>query len=113
MHIKVQHFIPCSTLILIRVGGQWEISSNGHSTIFDWNDAKDITTVHWVAFVGDCTHKCQPVVEGHQLVLTYNLFINQRVGEALRDTSTADPTLFPLYAGVKEMLGHPGFMKKG
>jgi hypothetical protein len=53
------------------------------------------------------------VEEGHQFVLTYNLFINQRVGEALRDTSTADPTLFPLYAGVKEMLDHPGFMKKG
>jgi hypothetical protein len=52
-------------------------------------------------------------VEGHQLVLTYNLFLNVRVGEVLRDNPTADPTQFPLYAGVKEMLEHPGFMKKG
>jgi hypothetical protein len=46
-------------------------------------------------------------------VLIYNLFLCQRIGEVLRDNSTADPTLFPLYTGVKEMLEHPGFMKKG
>lgn len=46
-------------------------------------------------------------------MVTYNLFLTHRVGDALRDNSTSDPALFPLYAGVKEMLEHPGFMKKG
>ena len=46
-------------------------------------------------------------------MLIYNLFLSQRIGEVLRDNPTADPTLFPLYTGVKEMLEHPGFMKRG
>ncbi|KAH8781759.1 hypothetical protein F5882DRAFT_143692 [Hyaloscypha sp. PMI_1271] len=94
-------------------GGQWEISNDGHSTTIDFSHSDDNTTLHWAAVVGDCTHECQPVEEGHQLVLIYNLFLCQRIGEVLRDNSTADPTLFPLYTGVKEMLEHPGFMKKG
>ncbi|KAE9373080.1 hypothetical protein N431DRAFT_337950 [Stipitochalara longipes BDJ] len=94
-------------------GGKWEVSSDGHSTSFDFSQSEDITTIHWAAFVGDCDHECQPVEEGHQLMLTYNLFLSHRVGEVLRDNPTADPTLLPLYGGVKEMLEHPGFMKKG
>jgi hypothetical protein len=72
-----------------------------------------MTTVQWVAFVGDCTHQCQPVKQGHQIVLTYNLFLTQRVGDSLRHNSNLDPTLFPLYAGIREMLEHPAFMKNG
>ncbi|KAN0098925.1 hypothetical protein V8E51_014588 [Hyaloscypha variabilis] len=94
-------------------GGQWEVSSGGHSTSFDFSKSEDNTTIHWAAFVGDCDYQTHDVEEGHQLVLIYNLFLSYRTGEVLRDNSTADPTLFPLYAGVKEMLEHPGFMKKG
>jgi len=74
---------------------------------------EDSTTIYWAAFSREREYERQPVQEGHQLLLTYNLFMTLRLGEVLRNLPTVDPTLFPLYNGVKEILEQPGFMKKG
>lgn len=50
---------------------------------------------------------------GNRITLTYNLYISEHVGGVLQQFPTADPELYPLFEGAKQMLEGPGFMKKG
>ncbi|KAE8442380.1 hypothetical protein EG329_003396 [Mollisiaceae sp. DMI_Dod_QoI] len=93
-------------------GGQLRVSHKGHSTFFDWSntDSKDI---QWAAFYSDCEHEVLEVKSGHRITLTYNLYVTEQVGGVLQRNPTADPSLFPLYEGAKQMLSQPNFMQEG
>lgn len=88
------------------------MSHKGHETIFDWsNDNSKV--VQWAAFYSDCEHEVLEVKSGHRITLTYNLYVSEHIGGVLQRFPTADPSLYPLFEGVKQMLDNPAFMTEG
>lgn len=86
------------------------MSYGGHTTLFDWSDSD---LVHWAAFQSNCEHDFLPVLDGHQMILTYDLYVTEGVGGVLMQYPTADPKLLPLYEGLKPILDQGSFMKDG
>jgi hypothetical protein len=92
-------------------GSALVLRHNARSITFDWSGpaAKEL---QWVAFYSDCEHEVMPLVSGHRITLTYNLYyqIDQpRRGDAL-------PLLldsFPLYHDLQAALQTPAFIESG
>lgn len=80
--------------------------------VFDWDETTD-DTAQWAAYVEGCAQDWSAVTEGTQLLLVYNIYVTQRVGQVLAKSPTVDPVMSPLYLGVKDMLSEAGFMKEG
>ncbi|KAH6720139.1 hypothetical protein BKA61DRAFT_708256 [Leptodontidium sp. MPI-SDFR-AT-0119] len=93
-------------------GGQLTLSDDGHSSVFDWSSSEN-PSIHWVAFTNRCKHEFSPVTKGAQILLVYDLIVTERVGGSLVSGHVTDPTLSPLYRGVRDMLLEPGFMTDG
>lgn len=102
-------------------GGQWEVtqSESQTSSTFRTNLKTTTTTLQWAAIRANCNVTIHPIQRGHQIILKYNLVVSQRVGGLLLSTPNksrmcfTNPSNFPLYARVKNLLGSPGFMSKG
>lgn len=88
------------------------LSDDGHSSVFDWSSSEN-PSLHWVAFTNRCKHEFSPVTKGAQILLVYDLIVTERVGGSLVSGHVTDPTLSPLYRGVRDMLLEPGFMTDG
>jgi hypothetical protein len=84
---------------------------DGRIITFDWSGpAAD--TIQWAAFYSDCEHEVMPLVSGHRITLTYNLYyqIDQpRCGDALPLPLHS----FPLYHDLQAALQTRGFMDSG
>lgn len=97
---------------MVYTGGQLTVSHKGHKTTFDWSNS-DSKAIKWAAFYSDCEHEVLEVKSGHRITLTYNLYVTEHIGGVLQRYPTVDPTLYPLYEGVKAMLEQNGFMQDG
>lgn len=53
------------------------------------------------------------MTKGHRITLTYNLYVSERLGGAIRPFSSADPTRYPAYEKAKALFEDPSFMKEG
>ncbi|KAE9373077.1 hypothetical protein N431DRAFT_544234 [Stipitochalara longipes BDJ] len=97
-------------------GGRIEISRNGRSTKFDWSDShgrlKRKNKVKWAAFIGGCTYRIYPVVEGKQFMLIYTLIVTQCIGGILDAQPIIELSSLPLYQSFKIMLEQPSFMRR-
>ncbi|KAI9754237.1 MAG: hypothetical protein M1815_005735 [Lichina confinis] len=93
-------------------GGQLRVAHAGDEKTWDWSvtDGKEIS---WAAFYSDCEHEVLEVAEGHRITLTYNLYVSERVGGALRNSPTIDPRSYGLSNSAKEILGRPNFLRRG
>jgi hypothetical protein len=103
-------------------GGQWEITETEDktSTIFNWTYLRSVqSTLQWAAARASSKVIIHPNQSAPQLILLYNLVVSERVGGLLlhRRNSTkclfTNPSHFPLYDSVKNLLESPGFMKEG
>lgn len=99
-------------------GGHLTISNAGaasQSVVFDWSTTDETTPaeVKWAAFYSDCEHEVHEVTSGHRITLTYNLFLTRGIGHLAGASSTLDSTQLPLYEGLQEALGNPGFLRRG
>jgi hypothetical protein len=103
-------------------GGALLVTHRDHTNTFDWSststaDSEDSTSpaqLKWAAFYSDCTHEVQPVVSGHRVTLTYNLYVSPRsVGSLFTLPPSINATSYPLTAGAREMLSQNGFMPQG
>ena len=99
------------------VGGRLEVSTDNDRSTFDFS-MSDRNSIHWVALTSNSNYSLAPVQHGCQLILSYDLIINERIGSAIKRSEdisrnlSADPTFFPLYRKIQEMLLNPGFLKK-
>lgn len=89
-----------------------KISHKGHETIFDWSN-DNANCIQWAAFYSDCEHEVFEVKTDHRITLSYNLYVSESVGGVLQRFPTADPSLYPLFGGAKQMLENPAFMSEG
>ncbi|KAJ7107849.1 hypothetical protein C8R44DRAFT_885245 [Mycena epipterygia] len=69
----------CGALTLSHDGGSWTFDS---STEFAGQATFPEPAVAYVAFYSDVTHSMQPVLVGHRVTLTYNLFLTDRPGRS-------------------------------
>lgn len=100
------------SLTLSKLGGQLRIVHRGEEITHDWGKA-DPSTIEWVAFYSDCEHEVFEVTKGHRITLTYNLYVSEQLGGALRSFSSADPTRYPVYEKAKAQFEDASFMKEG
>ncbi|MCJ1249499.1 hypothetical protein MMC30_006723 [Trapelia coarctata] len=93
-------------------GGQLRVAHKGEERTFDLN-SENADAIKWSAFYSDCEHEVLEVQSGHRVTLTYNLYVHEYLGGALRRIPTAHPNSYPLYAKAKDALSENGFMKDG
>ena len=86
-------------------GGELVTRHQGREVKFDWSST---TTAQWSAFYSDVEHKVLPVISGHRITLTYNLYHTK---PAL--LSSLNITTNPLYCELKAALQNPHFMREG
>ncbi|KAM3078504.1 hypothetical protein ACMFMG_006378 [Clarireedia jacksonii] len=103
-------------------GGALLVTHRDHTNTFDWSSASTAESetspspvqIKWAAFYSDCTHEVQPVITGHRVTLTYNLYISPySIGSPFTLPPTIDASSYPLSAGAREMLSQNGFMPEG
>ncbi|KAH6989720.1 hypothetical protein BKA56DRAFT_467443, partial [Ilyonectria sp. MPI-CAGE-AT-0026] len=94
-------------------GGQLAVRHSGREVVFDWTDAKK-PSIQWAAFFSDCEHEILEVTQGHQLILTYNLFWIS-YGPALMSNhlGVLEQESFHFFASLKSLLNCPTFLPKG
>ncbi|PQE32019.1 Oxoglutarate iron-dependent dioxygenase protein [Rutstroemia sp. NJR-2017a WRK4] len=111
-----------SVLLSLVYRGALLVTHRGHTNTFDWSsplttDSEASTSpaqIKWAAFYSDCTHEVQPVVSGHRVTLTYNLYVSPHsVGSLFTLPPPIDASSYPLSAGAREMLSQNGFMPEG
>jgi hypothetical protein len=114
-HKRADHLIP-------HAGGALLVTHRGHTNTFDWSSASTADSetstspaqIKWAAFYSDCSHEVQPVVTGHRVTLTYNLYVSPHsVGSLFTLPPSVDAASYPLSAGAREMLSQNGFMPEG
>ena len=75
-------------------GGELTVSNGGHESTFAWIPS----ALEWIAFAQDCDFEFDEVTKGTQILLVYDIFVTQRIGDG--GLSGIDPKLLPLYKGV-------------
>jgi hypothetical protein len=78
------------------------------------------TTMQWAAWAESCDNTARnPTRNGFRIILLYSLVVSEYLGGLLLGAPNSskslftNPSRFPLYATVKNILSSPGFMKKG
>jgi hypothetical protein len=75
---------------------------------------EDNSSIQWAAFYSDCGHEVLPVISGHRVALTYQLYVSEHLSGILHiQFPTADPKLYPLFPSISSMLSSSAFMKNG
>ncbi|MCJ1385112.1 hypothetical protein MMC17_008231 [Xylographa soralifera] len=90
-------------------GGELQVRHSGEQISYDWSN-DDASTISWAAFYSDCEHEVFEVTSGHRVTLTYNLYIYEHLGNVVQPISSADPTKYPLYKKLSELLDSGDFM---
>ncbi|KAL6720878.1 hypothetical protein ACLMJK_002803 [Lecanora helva] len=93
-------------------GGHLKVVHQGRETIFDWNQ-NSAGAIQWAAFYSDCEHEVLEVKSGHRITLTYNLYVQERVGSLLRKHATVDSRQFDIYNRASEALKAADFLPRG
>jgi len=93
-------------------GGDLCVSHNGEDTVFNFG-SKSANCISWAAFYSDAEHEVLEVTHGHRITLTYNLFVNERIGPLALDNSIAQPDLYALFQTAQTMWLSPDFLPKG
>ncbi|MCJ1419100.1 hypothetical protein MMC32_005452 [Xylographa parallela] len=93
-------------------GGQLQVRHSGEQISYDWSN-DDASTISWAAFYSDCEHEVFEVISGYRVTLTYNLYIYEDLGNVVQSTPSADPTRYPLYKKMSELLNNGDFMPEG
>ncbi|KAH8592989.1 hypothetical protein B0O99DRAFT_226059 [Bisporella sp. PMI_857] len=100
-------------------GGELRVNHKGHSKLFAFSSDSAALNITWAAFYSDCKHEVLPVVSGHRITLTYNLFLThghrtrKNIQESLVSGLVIDPEYYPIYQTLAELLQQPGFMNEG
>jgi hypothetical protein len=92
-------------------GGILVLRHNNCSIEFDWSSSAP-KNIQWAAFYSDCEHEVMPLVSGHRVTLTYNLYYQATQPQP----SQSLPLLMhscPVYHDLQAALQAPGFMKHG
>ncbi|EMC97740.1 hypothetical protein BAUCODRAFT_122166 [Baudoinia panamericana UAMH 10762] len=99
-------------------GGGLAVRHGGQQIVHEWSTFmtdEAASCVQWAAFYSDCEHEVLPVIEGHRVTLTYNLYLAHGTGllaqgewgigglqpaqlplsQHLRDLLLAKPVLMP------------------
>ena len=97
---------------MIQLGGQLQVRHSGEQISYDWSN-DDASTISWAAFYSDCEHEVFEVISGYRVTLTYNLYIYEDLGNVVQSTPSADPTRYPLYKKMSELLNNGDFMPEG
>ena len=89
-------------------GGALVTRHGDQEVVFDWSSLPDspLSLVCWAAFFSDVEHEILPVIAGHRLTLTYNLY-------AVQERLHSVPAGNPFYSCLKEAVGTPHFMRDG
>ena len=100
--------LPCE-----HTGGQLRVTHNGEDIFFDFA-AKSSDNIQWAAFYSETEHEVLEVTSGHRVTLTYNLFVQERLGPFLgAEHIIARPDYYPLFKSAKDKLAMPDFLPKG
>ena len=106
-------------------GGALLLRHHGQEWIFDSAKALaavDKPTIGYVAFFSDIEHEVAPVISGHRITLTYNLYFDDDGGPVSENNAASNhlipPELqLPNQEGFREafkaLLGNPEFMADG
>lgn len=58
-------------------GGDFILSHDGVTKIFNHSiNDESLLDIQWVSFFTDCVHEIKPIVSGHRIALTFNLFFD-------------------------------------
>ena len=92
-------------------GGALVTRHKGEEKVFDWSSSPEdpLNVVCWAAFFSDVEHEILPVISGHRLTLTYNLYFVRE--SRIISTSTSDVDQF--HTALKEALYAPHFLRNG
>jgi hypothetical protein len=93
-------------------GGALLVRHHGQTVEFDWSLLSS-SQIQWAAFYSDCEHEITRVSGGHRITLTYNLLITEPIGASLLPNPIVEPSNFPLYVQIKDMLEQPSAFKDG
>ena len=89
-------------------GGALVTRHGDQEVVFDWSSLPDypMSEVCWAAFFSDVEHEILPVIAGHRLTLTYNLY-------AVQERLHSIPPGNPFYNCLQTAIGTPHFMRDG
>jgi hypothetical protein len=92
-------------------GGALVLRHDDRSVQFDWSGpAPD--KIQWAAFYSDCEHEVMPLISGHRITLTYNLYYQTTQPQS--GWAVPIPVQsFPVYLDLQAALQNSGFMKRG
>ena len=91
-------------------GGELAVRHRSKEIKYDWSSSilDPLNGLCWAAFFSDIEHEVLPVIDGHRVTLTYNLYYA---------TNLSRPTLNikanPFYRTLQAALSHPMFMREG
>ena len=101
-------------------GGTLFLRHHGHEWMFDSAtafEALDQPTIGYVAFFSDIEHEVTPVISGHRITLTYNLYFDDDDGLDDVVSKHLIPAQVPNQVGFREafkvLLENPEFMADG
>lgn len=58
------------------IGGSLAVRHQNQEILHDWSQSPSSPpAIQWAAFYSDVKHEVLPVISGHRLTLTYNLFL--------------------------------------
>lgn len=78
----------------------------------DWSQ-KETDKIQCVAFYSDCKHGVLEVKTGHRITLTYNLYVNERLGGVIRQNPSVDSNHYGLSKMIMDGVEVSGFHDKG
>jgi 2OG-Fe(II) oxygenase superfamily len=92
-------------------GGALVLCHNGRSIEFDWS-GRAPDRIQWAAFYSDCEREVTPLLSGHRITLTYNLYHHTTQPKPGHTLPLPVPS-FLLYQDLQAALENPGFMSRG
>ena len=93
-------------------GGSLVLHHREKEVVFDWSSTPDhpAKTIKWAAFFSNIEHEILPVISGHRVTLTYNLYSE---GSEIVGLPIYSPELAAFKQHILRALGSPHFMRKG
>lgn len=97
-------------------GGILTIQREGSAVNYDWSTGRDDSShaaIRWAAFLPGCEYEVSEVTFGYQVLLTYNLYASNRVGQFTGYNPTLNICSQPLFLSIqsvvqKRFLGNKG-----
>ncbi|MCJ1285541.1 hypothetical protein MMC26_004882 [Xylographa opegraphella] len=93
-------------------GGELQVRHLGDQISYHWSN-DNASTISWAAFSSDCEYEVFEVTSGYRVTLTYNLYIHEHLGSVVQSFASADPTKYPLYNKINELLLNEDWLPGG